>query len=152
MQTISLKVALGFVLLLPSLVIAQIDGRGYWPTRNIGGLEFLTVDIAPQNAALGNAGVANPNGGFLQNPALLASQKDKLKVSVQYSPWLRALGIPKVYYFSGRIGYKINPKHSIGLSYQHFGMPQPINWGNFPSPPFHQFSPKLSYAQKQQHL
>ncbi|MEL7531132.1 MAG: PorV/PorQ family protein, partial [Bacteroidota bacterium] len=49
--------------------------------------------------------------------------------------------------------YQINEKHAIGLSYQHLGVPDfSFFSGPFASYPFHQFSPKLSYAQKRNHF
>ncbi|MFK7925849.1 MAG: PorV/PorQ family protein [Bacteroidia bacterium] len=152
MRVPSIKTATKIVLLLsilfPSIAIAQIDGRSFSPWRHIGGLEFLTLDIAPQNAALANAGVANPNGGFLQNPALLASQKDNLTLSAQYSRWMRSAGIRDFHYGAARVGIRLDDKRVIGLSYQQFSSFL-TDWFFEPVLPIHQLSPRLYYAQNQ---
>ncbi|MEM6342493.1 MAG: PorV/PorQ family protein [Bacteroidota bacterium] len=133
--------------LLPLFLQSQVDGRFPKPSRAIGYLEFLSVDIASQNAALGNAGVANPEGGFLTNPALLANQQDLFSVSVNYSPWLRALGIPSLHFAAFQAGLKLSEKHAIGLNYQQFSSLDPLDFGFNSSQPFSQISPRISYAQ-----
>jgi len=135
-------------LLCSTMLFGQIDGRTNRSNFDWSGLEFLSLDVAPQNAALGGASVANPKGGFLTNPALLGSQQNRLEVSLQYSPWLRALGIPSIHYAALKAGFRLNEKHAIGLTYQHFAYLDPIDFGfGSTSEPFSQFSPRIFYAQ-----
>lgn len=139
-------------LLCSTMLFGQIDGRTNRSNFDWSGLEFLSLDVAPQNAALGGASVANPKGGFLTNPALLGSQQNRLEVSLQYSPWLRALGIPSIHYAALKAGFRLNEKHAIGLTYQHFHLWDQLSGGLGDSEPFSQFSPRLYYAQQQANI
>ncbi|MEL6589569.1 MAG: PorV/PorQ family protein [Bacteroidota bacterium] len=151
MKTQSKQLLTLMAFLLPMLLLAQIDGRGYLPDRDQGNLEFLSVDIAPQNAGIAGAGVANPQGGFLQNSALLIQQSDRFRASLQYSPWLRALGIPDFHYGYASFAWKIDEQQAIGFTYQQFSS----FWREFffqPINPFHQMGARFHYARRQQHI
>ncbi|MEM6342494.1 MAG: PorV/PorQ family protein [Bacteroidota bacterium] len=134
--------------LLPFMLWAQVDGRAS-AGKAQGNLSFLSIDLAPQNAALGTSGVVNPAGGFLQNPALLSHRKDKFSARLSYSDWMPQVGIVGLHYAAGDLSLRLNEKHAIGLSYQHY-ISNLTQWFFEPVAPFDQFSPRLYYAQSGQ--
>ncbi len=138
--------------MIPFVLVAQVqvDGQGGdW--RGQGNLSFLSMDIAPQNAALGNTGVSNPQAAFLQNPALLISRKEKFSVRMAYSNWMPKVGITGLHYAAGDLSLQLNEHNAIGLSYQHYISNQ-SSWFFEPVATFDQISPRLYYARSSKKL
>lgn len=76
---------------------------------------FLTIAPDSRSGALGEAGVAinNSPSALHWNPSILAFSEKQFAFSLNYSPWLRALGIPDINLAYLPAYYNFGPKGGV---------------------------------------
>ncbi len=116
----------------------------------------LQVSANAQIGGFGEIGVVAPPGYYAgaaaHNPALLARNEAASGVFLNYSPWLRGLGIPSIHLLQGGNFYTFeNGRHAIGTHLHYFSSQGSFIDLNPPPPNFiflssTEFSSTFSYA------
>ncbi len=116
---------------------------------------FLLINPDSRGAALGDAGVAIASGAnaLFWNPAALAFTPNKYGFGLNYTPWLRGIGIPDINHFFVPGYYNLGEKAGvIGVAITYFSLGeiefrdnQGVRTGNFNA---NEFAFSVSYARK----
>jgi hypothetical protein len=85
-----------------------------------GPAKFLTWNNQARSSGMGELGVVSPDGyagvAIWQNPALLGSHDHQQAASLNFSPMLRALGIPGINMYAGDYYRKFGPNTTLGAA------------------------------------
>lgn len=103
----------------------EVDGNGNCvPTTILTGMPFLRIAPDARGGAMGDAGiVADPTAASMHyNASNLIFSDDKSGVSLNFTPWLKALGVDDLYltYLSGF--KKIDDRQTIGFNIRYFSL------------------------------
>jgi hypothetical protein len=103
----------------------DVDANGNCnPTTLLTAMPFLRIAPDARGGAMGDAGiVSNPNAASMHyNASNLVFAKDKSAVSLNYTPWLSALGLNDLY-LTYLAGYnKLNDNEVIGANIRYFSL------------------------------
>ncbi len=108
----------------------QVDGNGNClPTTILTALPFLRISPDARGGAMGDAGiVADPTAASMHyNASNLVFAEDKSAVSLNFTPWLKNLGLDDLYltYLSGY--KKLDDRQTVGVNIRYFSLGS-ITW------------------------
>jgi hypothetical protein len=111
----------GYILLLSG----KVSGQSIPNPQNVitTTVPFLLITPDARSGGLGDAGVAiSPDANTIHwNPAKLADESDNFGVSVNYTPWLRAISPDmSISYIAAFI--KLNSESGLGASFRYFSL------------------------------
>jgi hypothetical protein len=103
----------------------EVDGNGNCtPTTLLTALPFLRISPDARGGAMGDVGIAlDPTASSMHyNPSSLVFAKDESGVSLNFTPWLQALGVDDLYLTYLSLFKKLNKNEAIGGHVRYFSL------------------------------